>query len=360
MKRIAVMTSGGDAPGMNAAIRAVIRMGRALDLETFGIYRGYAGLIDGDIRPMLLRDVGGIIGRGGTILQSARCKEFETPAGQDKAVANLRQQGIDGVVIIGGNGTHKGAHALVQLGLPLVTIPSTIDNDLCYTDVTLGVDTALNTLLDAIDRIRDTASAHRRAFLIETMGRDSGYLALMAGVAGGAEVILIPEAPMKPSEVVDAIQDAYARGKAHTIIVCAEGYKPGTQALANYLKMREDELGFTVRMTILGHIQRGGSPTAFERLLATRFGMAAVQNLVAGQFGVMVGIVGNKIIATPIEKVVQCKKDVDLNFYDLANFLERGRIQPSSHLTAAGEPPSLQGTITVNLTKKEPEGVEER
>ena len=325
MKRIAVLTSGGDAPGMNPAIRGVVRMGIALGLEVFGVERGYQGLIDDSLNQLRLRDIGGILGRGGTILQSARTNEFKNEIGRRKAIHNLNRAGIDGLIIIGGNGTHKGAYALSQMGFPIVTIPSTIDNDLCFTDTTLGVDTALNTALDAIDKIRDTASSHRRAFLIETMGRDSGYLALMCGIAGGAEIVLIPEAPMTPDQVLEAIKEQYVLGKAHSIIVVAEGYKPGTQAVYDYLHEREAESGFTTRMTILGHIQRGGSPTAYERVLATRLAVAAVEALTSGHHGVMVGLIGNKIQMTDLAQVVACHKGVDLQLYKLANSLEFGK-----------------------------------
>ncbi|MBI5033434.1 MAG: 6-phosphofructokinase [Chloroflexi bacterium] len=324
MKRIAVLTSGGDAPGMNPAIRAVVRMAAANNIEVVGIERGYQGLIEADFHPLRIRDIGGILGRGGTMLQSARTEEFKTDAGRRRAIHNLNKAAIDGLIIIGGNGTHQGAHLLSQMGFPIVTIPSTIDNDLCYTDFTLGVYTTLNTVLDAIDKIRDTASSHQRAFLIETMGRNSGYLALMAGIAGGAEVILIPEAPMTPEEVLEAIQTQYALGKPHSIILVAEGYKPGTMAVYNYLHEREKEIGFTVRMTILGHIQRGGRPTAHERILATRFGVAAVEHLIAGNCGVMVGIMENKIQTTELSKVVSCHKGADLEMYKLAQMLEFG------------------------------------
>ncbi len=322
IKRIGILTSGGDSPGMNPAIRAVTRMGISLGLEVFGVERGYQGLIDADFHLLQRRDVGGIIGRGGTILQSARTEEFKTDAGRRKALHNLNGSGIDGLIIIGGNGTHQGAYALSKMGYPIVTIPSTIDNDLCFTDLTLGVDTALNTVLDAIDKIRDTASSHQRAFLIETMGRNSGYLALMSGVAGGAEMILIPEEPLTPEQVLEQLQAQYELGKAHSIIVVAEGYKPGTQAVYNYLHDREKECGFTVRMTILGHIQRGGRPTAYERVLATRLGTAAVQELAQGNHGLMVGLVGNSIQTTELAQVVACHKGVDLDFYHLANTIE--------------------------------------
>ncbi len=356
IKRIAVLTSGGDAPGMNPAIRAVVRMSLALGLEVIGVERGYQGLMEADFHPLRLRDIGGILGRGGTILESARAEDFKTETGQRKAMHNLNQAGVDGLVVIGGNGTHQGAYALSKMGFSLVTIPSTIDNDLCFTDVTLGVDTALNTVLDAIDKIRDTASAHQRAFLIETMGRNSGYLALMSGIAGGAEIVLIPEAPMTPEQVLEGIQAQYALGKAHSIIVVAEGYKPGTQAVYQYLRAREKECGFTVRMTILGHIQRGGRPTAAERILATRLAVAAVDNLTAGHIGVMVGMVGNKIQLTDLAQVVSCHKGVDLQFFDLANTLEFGHGKmPKAVVPTETTAPRYQGNGGTRSTQRVPE-----
>jgi 6-phosphofructokinase 1 len=356
IKRIAVLTSGGDAPGMNPAIRGVVRMGLAYGLEVFGVERGYQGLMESGFHPLLLRDIGGILGRGGTILQSARTEEFKTENGRRKALHNLNAAGIDGLIIIGGNGTHQGAYALSKMGFPIVTIPSTIDNDLCFTDLTLGVDTALNTVLDAIDKIRDTASSHRRAFLIETMGRNSGYLALLSGIAGGAEIVLIPEAPMTPEQVLEGIQTQYALGKAHSIIIVAEGHRPGTQQLFDYLRAREEEIGFTVRMTILGHIQRGGRPTAFERVLATRLAVAAVENLTAGHTGVMVGLVGNKIEVTDLAQVVSCHKGVDLQLFELAKMLEFGRLPAERNPLAATErlAPSAANS-TLKVTQRAPE-----
>jgi 6-phosphofructokinase 1 len=357
MKRIAVLTSGGDAPGMNPAIRAVVRMGMALGLEVYGVERGYQGLMDNSIHQLQMREIGGILGRGGTILESARALEFQNEIGRRKAIHNLNRASIDGLIIIGGNGTHKGAHALSQMGFPLVTIPSTIDNDLCFTDITLGVDTAINTALDAIDKIRDTASSHRRAFLIETMGRDSGYLALMCGIAGGAEIVLIPEAPMSPPQVLEAIKEQYMLGKAHSIIVVAEGYKPGTQAVYDYLHEREAESGFSTRMTILGHIQRGGSPTAYERVLATRLAIASVEALTSGHTGVMVGLVGNKIQTTDLAQVVACHKGVDLQLYKTANILEFGKSASKFDLGIVNEPPATHrnGFGTIKITEPAPE-----
>ncbi len=357
IKRIAVLTSGGDAPGMNPAIRGVVRMGLALGLEVYGVERGYQGLMEADFHPLLLRDIGGILGRGGTILQSARTEEFKTEIGRRKALHNLNGAGIDGLIIIGGNGTHQGAYELSKMGYPIVTIPSTIDNDLCFTDVTLGVDTALNTVLDAIDKIRDTASSHQRAFLIETMGRNSGHLALMSGIAGGAEIVLIPEAPMTPAQVLEGIQAQYALGKPHSIIIVAEGHRPDTQEVFEYLHARERECGFTVRMTILGHIQRGGRPTAAERVLATRLAVAAVENLTAGHTGVMVGLVDNKIQLTDLAQVVSCHKGVDLRFYDLATTLEFGRAKLAKPVVVAAPPelPRLEDNGRTKVTLRAPE-----
>lgn len=335
---------------MNPAIRGVVRTALSMGLEVYGVERGYQGLLEADFHPLLLRDIGGILGRGGTILQSARTEEFKSEAGRRKALHNLNGSGIDGLIIIGGNGTHQGAYALYKMGFPIVTIPSTIDNDLCFTDMSLGVDTALNTVLDAIDKIRDTASSHQRAFLIETMGRNSGYLALLSGIAGGAEVVLIPEAPMTPDQVLEAIQQQYALGKAHSIIVVAEGYRPGTQAIYNFLREREKECGFTVRMTILGHIQRGGRPTAFERVLATRLAVAAVQELTAGHYGVMVGLVGSKLQVTDLSQVVACHKGVDLEFYEMARMLEFGKSPATkAHLETPAPWSPLTGNGTVRV-----------
>jgi 6-phosphofructokinase 1 len=324
VKRIGVLSSGGDGPGFNPCIRAVVRTAISHDLEIMGIKYGYAGLIDGDIDELTVRSVGGIIGRGGTILGTARSEEFRTKAGRLTAMRKLNEYGIEGLVVIGGDGSFRGALKLCEeFNLPVVGVPGTIDNDISGTDMSIGVDTALNTVLDAIDKIRDTASSHQRAFLIEVMGRDCGYLGLMSGIAGGAEMILCPEVETSLEEVAGALQDAYLRGKAHCIIVVAEGYKPGTQALAQYLTARRAELGFGVRTTVLGHVQRGGSPTAFERLLATRLGVAAVEAMIDGKYGVMVGLIGNEIVLTPLEEVVSQPKCLDLGLYQVARMLEK-------------------------------------
>src|SRR5512138_3074770 len=246
MKRIAVLTSGGDAPGMNAAIRAVVRTGIEKGWEVHGVRRGYAGLLEADMKPLGARDVGGILGRGGTVLGSARCPEFQEEKHRRRAIANLETLGIGAVVVIGGNGSQAGAHALHELGFPVVGVASTIDNDLAWTEMTIGVDTALDIALESIDRLRVTASSHRRAFLVEVMGRDCGYLALMAGIAGGAEAIVIPEIPTDPEAIAETLRDAYARGKQNGIIVVAEGAYDADE-LIRYFKEHEAALGFELR-----------------------------------------------------------------------------------------------------------------
>jgi 6-phosphofructokinase 1 len=323
MKRIAVLTSGGDGPGLNPCIRAVTRMALSLGAEVIGVERGYTGLVNGDVLELDARAVGGILGRGGTFLGTARCAEFETEKGQRKAMRTLNQLAIHGLVVIGGNGSLTGALTLHRLGFPVIGIPATIDNDVNGTDISIGVDTTLNTILDAIDRIKDTASSHQRAFLIETMGRNSGYLALASGLAGGAELVLIPEVETSMEEVSAVIENAYVRGKAHCIIIVAEGWKPGTRALVDYLMGRRDELGFEVRLTVLGHIQRGGKPSAFDRLLATRLGALAARKLLEGERGVMVGWVGNKATLTPLEEAVAFQKVVDVELRKLAEAMDQ-------------------------------------
>jgi len=323
MKRIGVLTSGGDNPGLNPCIRAVVRTGIHLGLEVMGIRRGYAGLVDGEIDEMDARSVGGIIGRGGTILGTARCPEFYEPRGRKEALRSLNRFGIDGLVVIGGNGSLSGAMELWRMGFPTVGVPSTIDNDANGTDISIGVDTALNTILDAIDKIKDTASSHNRAFLIETMGRNSGYLALASGIAGGAEMVLCPEAETTFEEICQMIEAAYIRGKSHCIIIVAEGWKPGTQVLAAQLQERQEDLGFSVRVTQLGHVQRGGSASAFDRLLATRLGAAAVRELHAGNAGNMIGWVKNAFTLTPLKEAVTFEKQISPELWELARIMAK-------------------------------------
>jgi len=315
MRRIGVLTS--------PCIRAVTRTALGYGLEVMGIERGYAGLMDGEMIQLDARAVGGIIGKGGTFLGTTRAPEFKTVQGQREALRNLNKHSIEGLVVIGGNGSLTGALALHKHGFPVVGVPATIDNDVSGTDIAVGVDTALNTVLGAIDRIKDTASSHQRAFLIEVMGRNCGYLALMGGVAGGAEMVLVPEIETTLEEVAQGLLDAYIRGKAHCIIVVAEGYKRGCQAIVDYLKERREELGFEVRVTVLGHIQRGGSPSAFDRLLATRLGAAAVTELYNGHYGQMVGIKGREVVTTPLEEVASSRMELDLDLYELAKVMEK-------------------------------------
>jgi 6-phosphofructokinase 1 len=323
MKRIAVLTSGGDAPGMNAAIRAVVRTGLDKGWEVIGIRHGYSGCISRDTVPLAARDVGGIIQRGGTILGSARSKEFKTEQGRATAVRNFNQLGIEALVVIGGNGSQSGAYALSQMGFPVVGIASTIDNDLYGSEITIGVDTALNIALEAIDRLKVTASSHQRVFLVEVMGRDCGYLALMAGIAGGAEAIVIPEVDTDPETIADEIRIAYQRGKAHAIVVVAEGAKYDADKLGAYFQEHREELGFDLRVTTLGHVQRGGEPGAFDRLLATRFGAAATTCLAAGEHGVLIGLLKGEIKPTPLAEVVANRKTLDMNLVGLAKSLAR-------------------------------------
>ncbi len=321
MDRIAVLTSGGDNPGLNPCIRAVVRIGLHLGLQVMGIHRGYAGLMGGDIKPLDTRSVAGIIAKGGTILGTARAPRFREAQGRREAVRKLNRHGIDGLVVIGGNGSLTGALELHRMGFPVVGIPSTIDNDINGTDIAVGVDTALNTILDAIDKIKDTASSHNRAFLIETMGRNSGYLALSSGIAGGAELILCPEIETPFEEIIKTIDDSYVQGKAHCIIVVAEGWRPGADEVVERLRDRQEELGFSIRVTRLGHVQRGGAPLAFDRILATRLGAAAVRALMDGKRGNMVGWVESRAQLTPLEEAVAYQKEIDPELYELTQIM---------------------------------------
>jgi 6-phosphofructokinase 1 len=321
MKRIAVMTSGGDAPGMNAAIRAVVRNALSKGLEVYGIRQAYSGLLAGDFERLTNREVSGILQRGGTILQTARNDEFKTPQGQRRGLRRLNEHNIEGLVVIGGDGSLRGALALHKLGFPVVGVPGSIDNDIWGTNMSIGVDTALNTILDALDRLRDTAASHERAFLIEVMGRACGYLALMGGILGGAELTIIPEINLELEEVAARLEDAYLRGKNHAIAVIAEGSKHKIWEVQQFLEGRN--VGFEVRVTILGHVQRGGSPTAFDRLLATRMGVKAVDFLLEGQCGVMVGLDGREMTAVSLEDVTTKQRSANLDYYNLADVLSR-------------------------------------
>lgn len=323
MKTIGVLTSGGDAPGRNACIRAVTRQAIKLGATVFGVRWGYAGLIRDDMIPLTARDVGGILGKGGTFLGTARCPEFSDVKVRRTALRHLNQRGIEGLVIMGGNGSLSGALALHEMGFPVIGVPNSIDNDINGTDMAVGVDTALNTIVDAIDKIKDTASSHQRAFLIETMGRNSGYLALAAGLAGGAELILVPEREGPTLEkIAQTVADAYVRGKGHCILVIAEGWKPGTQAVSEYLEARTEELGFDVRVTVLGHVQRGGRPTVFDRVLATRMGAFAASSLLDGESGKMVGLQGSNLALVPLQEAVGSQKPLSPHLLKLSDVMD--------------------------------------
>lgn len=321
MPRLAVLTSGGDAPGMNAAIRAVVRTAVSSKWDVVGVRHGYAGLIVGEVVPLTARDVGGIIQLGGTILHSARCPEFFESVGRQRGLRTLRDHDIDALIVIGGSGSQCGAYELSQAGVPVAGVASTIDNDLYGAEIAIGVDTALNIALEAVDRLKTTASALQRAFLVEVMGRHCGYLALMTAIAGGAEAVLIPEVETDPERLVAELRLAAERGKAHALVVVAEGARYNAERLITYFRDHREQLGYEVRATILGHVQRGGAPTAFDRLLATRLGAAAVEALVAGRHGVMMGLRYGEITATPLADVVANKKTLDLQLLDLARKL---------------------------------------
>lgn len=323
MRRVGVLTSGGDAPGMNAAIRAVTRTAIAAGMDVVGIRRGFAGLLTGEHEGLTARSVSGIIERGGTMLFSARCPEFNSEEGRKRAVEQIRAMRLDALVVIGGNGSQAGAHALSTLGVRVVGVASTIDNDLEGSDISIGVDTALNVALEAIDRIKTTAASHRRAFLVEVMGRDCGYLALMTGIAGGAEVVVIPEKICDPETIAGEFRAAYERGKAHAIGVIAEGAKFRASDIAEHFRAHHERIGFDLRVTCLGHIQRGGSPGAFDRLLATRLGAGAVEALVRGEHGVLVGLIHGEVATTPLTEVVSTCKPIDTRWWELAKVLAR-------------------------------------
>lgn len=323
MNKIAVLTSGGDAPGMNAAIRAVVRSALAKGWGVFGIKDGYTGLINDCLIPLGARDVGGIMQQGGTMLRSSRCPEFKTEEGRIKALRTLHQHGIEALVVIGGNGSQTGANALSKMSFPVVGIASTIDNDLSGSEITIGVDTALNTALESIDRLKVTASSHSRAIIVEVMGRDCGYLALMSGLAGGAETVVIPEVETDPEAVANQIISAYGRGKPHALVVVAEGAKYNGNKLMEYFQKQQQRLGFDLRLTTLGHVQRGGVPSAFDRMLATRLGVAATDRLSRGEHGILVGLIKDEIVPTPLDEVVANKKPLDLKLLELVKVLAK-------------------------------------
>jgi 6-phosphofructokinase 1 len=323
MEHIAVLTSGGDAPGMNAAIRAVTRSALDQGMTVHGVLQGWQGLVDGQFRPLSARDVGGIIQVGGTFLGSARSAEFREASGRSKALRNLAQRGIEGVVVIGGNGSQTGSYMLSQLGVHVVGIASTIDNDLCGTDFSIGCDTAINVTLEAIDHLRTTGSSHNRAFLVETMGRDCGYLAMMAGLAGGAEVISTPDFEVPASVISERLRAAYERGKTHAIVVIAEGVKENTSKILAYFEADKQRSGFELRATTLGHVVRGAPPSAFDRILATRLGVGAVKSLGDGETGVLIGWQNNMVTRTPLADIVGRTKPVGTELLELARILAK-------------------------------------
>jgi 6-phosphofructokinase 1 len=318
---IGILTSGGDAPGMNACIRAVARTGMANNIRVLGVYNGFEGLIDGEYRPLGARDVGGILQRGGTILQTRRSQRFMEKSGQRDAIRKMNEVGMDALIVVGGDGSLRGAHVLYEQGIHVIGIPASIDNDIWGTNIAIGVDTAMNTIMEAVDKLRDTASSHSRAFLVETMGRNSGYLAVMAGIVSGAEMVLIPEVQTTVEEVATTIENAYKRGKNHSIIIVAEGSGFRATELADSLDKMD--VGFRTRVTVLGHIQRGGSPTAYDRLVASRMGYKAVEGLIEGKSGVMTGIKDRSIDFVPISDVIANKREISMDYYEMAKVLAR-------------------------------------
>jgi len=321
IKSIGVLTSGGDAPGMNAAIRAVVRTALYHDLKVFGIKQGYHGLVFNKIQEMRSQDVAAIIQRGGTILRTARCKEFMTEKGMQKAYDNIKKNEIDALIVIGGDGSFRGATEFSnRFKIPVVGIPGTIDNDIYGTDVTIGYDTALNTVVEAVDKIRDTASSHDRMFFIEVMGRDAGFLTLRAGLACGAEAILIPEVESDINKFVEYLENCYRRKKSSNIILVAEGEKEGG-AFEVVRKLKPYLEGYDVRVSVLGHIQRGGSPSAYDRYIATKIGIESVRALLNNKTSIMVGIVNDKLVHVPIEKAIKLHKNIDIDEVQMIDIL---------------------------------------
>lgn len=319
--KVGILTSGGDAPGMNAALRAFVRRGWELGLQPVGIRRGYAGLISGDLVPLTPRGVGGILELGGTFLQTARCEEFREPTGQARALDTLRRENLAALVVIGGEGSLAGANWLFQQGVSVVGLPASIDNDIEGTDMAIGVDTAINTVVWALNRIRDTALAHGRAFLVEVMGRQSGYIALMGGLAGGAEVIVVPEVPLSLEEIVARVEEGYRKGKRHSIVVVAEGVRERLGSTSELAQAIQEATGLEVRLTVLGHLQRGGSPTAFDRLLACQLGARAAEDVANGKFGHLVAWQRGELVAVPLAQVKRKHPAIDLSLYRLAHSL---------------------------------------
>jgi 6-phosphofructokinase 1 len=322
IKRVGVLTSGGDSPGMNAAIRAVVRACAYYNVECVGIYRGYQGMIEGDFKEMGPRDVKNIINKGGTILKSARSADFRTNEGRKKAYDNLVVAGIDSFVVIGGDGSFTGAEIFnEEYGFPVIGIPGTIDNDIYGTSHTLGYDTALNTVIDAIDKIRDTANSHNRLFFVEVMGRDAGHIALNAGIGAGAEEILIPEEDFGLDRLVESLKRSKGTGKTSSIVVVSEGDKIGKNVfeLKDYIEENMPE--YDVRVSVLGHMQRGGSPSCFDRVLASRLGVKAVETLLDGKSNYMVGLYQDKITLTPLEQAIKGQSEIDMELVKVSDIV---------------------------------------
>lgn len=321
MKRLAVLTSGGDSPGMNAAIRAVVRAGVYHGVEVLGVYRGYQGLIEGDFVELEVRSVAKILGRGGTILKSARCSEFRTMEGRAKAAERLMERGVGGLVVIGGDGTFTGAKFLSEEhGIPVIGVPGTIDNDLGGTDFTIGFDTAINTVVEAVDKIRDTADSHNRLFFVEVMGRDSGFIALNSGIATGAIAIMTPETKLTAEDLVETLNKAETNRKTSSIVIVAEECEfGGAYELSKQVEKLTDK--YEARITVLGHIQRGGSPSCLDRVLASRLGVEAVESLIRGKESCMVGVVDNKVVHTEFNKALNNKVETLKDEVRLAQIL---------------------------------------
>lgn len=321
-KKIAVLTSGGDAPGMNAAIRAVVRACAYYNLDCVGIYRGFQGLIEGDFKTLDARSVKHIINRGGTFLKSARSKEFMTSEGRKKAYHHLKENNVDALVVIGGDGTFAGASIfLKEFNFPVVGIPGTIDNDINGTDFTIGYDSALNTAVEAIDKIRDTANSHNRLFLVEVMGRDAGDIALNAGIGAGAEEILIPEQNLGRERLLESLSRSKKSGKSSSIVVISEGDQIGKNifGLADYIKDNLTE--YEVRVTVLGHIQRGGAPSCYDRVLASRLGVGAVDALLKGENNVMIGLIHNRVTSVPFSEAIKGSNEIDEELIRVADII---------------------------------------
>ena len=322
IKKIGVLTSGGDAPGMNAAVRSVVRSSVYNNIEIVGILFGYQGLIDNKIKPMDARSVNNIINKGGTILKTARCEEFRSENGRKKAYNNIRENKIDALVVIGGDGTFTGAMIFQkEFSLPIIGIPGTIDNDIYGTQYTIGYDTALNTVINAIDKIRDTAISHNRLFFVEVMGRDAGHIALNAGIGAGAEEILVPEANMGLERLLDSLKRSEKSGKSSSIVVVAEGDKTGKNVfeIASYIEKNMPE--YEVRVSVMGHMQRGGSPSCFDRVLASRMGVYAVEKLLSGESNSMIGIINNEMTLCPLKKAIKGKSEINKNLIRVSDIL---------------------------------------